>query len=378
VVAIDPVTTRVRWRRPLEGAARGTHATLAGDTLVLAAGETLLGLDLSSGDVQWTQELPGHALDVGESLGQAVALVQYASVMQRTALVAVDPLSGAISWTRELSGGPAGRMLAGDDGVAVTRRRQDPSGSFGALGVSLHSGLTGEPIAEIPRLFDGWTDGSPRILDGKTVVGVTRGSDGLRLDAYLLATGKLVWSTPIPGPSGPLQRQLHVRGAQAVLLDLKGSIRTFDLASGNAVGETAVTGGLMFLGPSRSVTVLDDRIIALIRSGPGRGVIAAFDRRTGRSLWTKDALRDAQGVSQGILLDGGSSVVAVLSPARPILIRPQGGIGQPPDYQIVVLAPSDGADLRFTSLGLGEFLPSATITDGTLVIAGRRKFSVYR
>src|SRR5262249_49388856 len=151
----------------------------------------------------------------------------------------------------------------------------------------------------------------------------------------------------------------------AVLFESTGSVRTFDLATGRLVAETSVTGGLDWVSSPAGacVTLGDDRFVALLRESTTRGAylmrctLTAFDRKTGRSLWTKDV---ARGVPVALLLDGAASVVAVFPPS----MRFTRGVTQPPEYQIVVASLADGSDVRISSAGLGDVTPSAVVVDG--------------
>ncbi|MCC7139648.1 MAG: PQQ-binding-like beta-propeller repeat protein [Planctomycetes bacterium] len=366
LVAIDPADGRVRWRRTVGGQAQ---ATAAGDVLVVAAGDTALGLEPETGEPIWREDLPATAIDAGTTLGQAVLLVQYASVVARSAVVAIDPVTGRRAWSRDLVGDPVTRMVVAEEGVVVVRARVGATSGFS---VSVLSSLTGEPVGDLPRTFDPTTEGSPRVVDGRTVVGLVRDGDGLALAGWDLGTLRPRFSTAVPvARQGFLQRHLLVRGDRMVLVEATGAVRTYALDDGSAVAETAVTGGLTQASP-RCLVLRDDRVVALLRLGRDRCVVVAFDRTTGRALWTKDALR---GVNQGMLLDGGDVIVAVLSP---VPVRSAGTLAQPPEYQILVLDPADGREVRISAAGLGDFVPSATLVDGALVVAGRRRFALFR
>lgn len=373
VVAVDPTTARTVWRLSLPGAA---HAAVAGETLVVAAGDTAVGLDPATGAARWRRELPGSVLDVGVSLGQVVVLLQQITVAARTSLVALDPVSGAVGYRRELEGEAAGLLLAADDGLVVVRGR---SGAAPAVTATLYAPLTGERVVELPRGFDALTEGSPRVVDGRLLVGFVRDGEAVRLEAYDVATGALRWATPVPRAGNRrndfVTRQLLVRAGRLVLLEASGAIRTYEVEGGTLESETSVTGGLQPYG-SRAVVLFEDRIVALVRD-PGQGnrcVLTAFDRRTGKALWRSP--ESYRSISQAALVSDDRTLVAVLSP-QPQSSR--GGVQAAAlEYQIVVVNPRDGSTSLISAAGLGSWMPSAEIVDGTLIVAGIRRFSVYR
>ncbi|MFO0933271.1 MAG: PQQ-binding-like beta-propeller repeat protein [Planctomycetota bacterium] len=371
VIAIDPATSRATWRLSVPGAA---HAAVAGDTLVVAAGDTAVGLEPATGVERWRRELPGSVLDLGISLGQVVALLQQVAVAARTSLVALDPISGAVAYRRDLDGEAAGVLRAADEGLVVVRNR---AGAVPAVTATLYAPLTGDRVYELPRGFDALTEGSPRVVDGRLLVGVVRDGDVLRLEAADLATGALRWMTPIPRPVGRradfVTRQLLEGPGRLVLLDATGAMRSYDVATGALEVETSVTGGAQ-PASSRAVALLGDRVVVLARDpGPGnRAVLTAFDRRTGKTAWRSS--ESFRLISQAALLSDGRTLVAVMTP-QPT----RGGVqASGLEYQIVVVDPADGTTVLISAPGLGSWLPSAEIVDGTLVVAGLRRFSVYR
>jgi outer membrane protein assembly factor BamB len=371
VVAIDPATTRVAWRLSLPGTA---HAAVAGDTLVVAAGDVAVGMEPASGVERWRRELPGSVLDVGVSLGQVVALLQQISVAGRTSLLALDPISGAVAYRRELDGEAAGLLRAADEGLVVVRNR---SGAAPAVTATLYAPLTGERVFELPRGFDALTEGSPRIVDGRLLVGVVRDGDVMRLEASDLATGQLRWMTPLPRPVGRrpdfVTRQLLEHAGRLVLLDATGALRTYEAAGGALESETSVTGGAQ-PASSRAVALFEDRVVVLARDlgGGNRSALTAFDRRTGKAIWR--ASESFRAISQAVLLSDGETLVAVMTPQPS-----RGGVqASGLEYQIVVVDPKDGTTVLISAPGLGSWLPSAEIVEGTLVVAGVRRFSVYR
>ncbi len=313
-------------------------------------------------------------LDLGVSLGQVVALLQQIAVSARTSLLALDPISGAIAYRRDLDGEAAGLLRAADEGLVIVRNRP---GATPAVTATLYAPLTGERVFELPRGFDALTEGSPRIVDGRLLVGVVRDGDAVRLEASDLATGALRWMTPCRGSVGRradfVTRQLLEEAGRLVLLDATGAMRTFETAGGTLEVETSVTGGTQ-PASSRAVASMGDRVVVLARD-PGAGsraTLTAFDRRTGKTVWR--SAETFRSISQAMLLTDGRTLVAVMTP-QPT----RGGVqASGLEYQIVVVNPADGTTVLISAPGLGSWLPSAEIVDGMLVVAGLRRFSVYR
>lgn len=367
LVALDPVTDAVRWRLTLQGTA---FAAVAGDTLVVAAADLALGLDPATGRERWRRDLAGNVLDIGVALGQAVVLVQALAVAQRTRLVAIDPVSGAVAWREEMPGEPAGVLHCSDEAVVVLRNR---GGGLPANTATVYAPLTGARRHELPRGFDALTDHAPAIVDGRVLVGVVRDGDASWFEGVDLLTGAVRFSTPLPRPGGRrsdfVQRQLFLDGATALLVEATGAVRRFRLDDGALVHETMVTGGLPWHG-SRALVRVGDRLVAVVRDGhPTRVALTAFDLRTGKAVWRSREVYP--NVQQCLLLADGGSVVAVLTP-MPSRIAGTG------DYRIVVADPADGQAVHISAAGLGSWTPSAELVDGALVVAGLRRFALFR
>jgi outer membrane protein assembly factor BamB len=170
-----------------------------------------------------------------------------------------------------------------------------------------------------------------------------------------------------------VRRHLFVLGDRALVADSAGSLRTFTVATGEPLHETAVTGGLTFVS-ERCAVIAGGRLVALTGGRRDTQSLAAFDLETGRTAWSV-ALKQ---VNQGLLLAAGDDVVAVLAPTL-LSMTGRGVVGQPPEYQILRVDAAEGKDVvRISPRGLGQHVPSAVLQDGALVVAGQRAFAVYR
>ena len=293
-----------------------------------------------------------------------------AGVFLRTRLLAVDPVTSGVVWTRDLPGDPADRMAVGEDGIVVLRRRNGASG--GTWTAAVHSPLTGETVRDLPHPIDASTELTSVVSKGRTFVAWTKDADAVRLEAFELATGRARWSRTVPGGStGWLQRWVFLSGDEVVGADASGRLLTFSLATGEPVRETAVTGGLAIV--DRAPFVDRGRLVAVVRETRLRSSLSVFDLSTGRAVWSQ-----AQGqVAAALVLPAGDVYVAVLSPALSQMGR--GRVAQAIEYQILVLDADTGTDVwRIAPKGLGGGIPSASVLSGALLVAGQRRFAVYR
>ncbi|HVG94984.1 MAG TPA: PQQ-binding-like beta-propeller repeat protein, partial [Planctomycetota bacterium] len=369
LVAVDPVAARARWRKPWE---RVGQAAFVGEVLVLGMRDLVVAVDPKTGEERWRRDVPGDVHDIATALGQVVVLVRTPNAVSFTRLIAIDPVTSVVAWDRDLAGAPPERIVAGDEGIAVLRPLVTTAGPM-ALGLTVHSALTGEAVGEVPAPADRNTEGSPVVVEGGTILYVAREELGEALVAVDLAAARVRWKRPLERERGYPRRHVFVRGGRVLVVDIVGRIRTFDVGSGDPVHETAVTGGLPFVS-DRCAVLAGDRLVALTGRSRESQTLAAFDLMTGRTVWSVGVKQ----VGQGLLLSAGDAVVAILSPLVPTFTG-RNQVNQPPEYQILRVDAAEGADVvRITPRGLGAYPPSAVIQDGALLIAGQRAWALYR
>lgn len=362
LVCLDPAAGTVRWRASWASVDR---VTMAGDVLVVARGDELLAVEPDTGEVRWKLDLHGVASALDAGMGQVLVVVREPGRFTSARFLALDPLTSDVLWQRELNGDPVDGLVVGEEGAALVRRKATPRG-FGQS-VAIHSLLTGELVRDLPTSGDGWIEPPPRLGDGRTLLTAGRSGRVVRIEAHDLSTGKTRWSRPLDGTTTQRLTHVLVRGDDVVVLDEAGRLTTLSLASGEVRATTAVTGGLALLPPS--APALDDaNVYVLVRESRG-SVLTAFDRTTGRAAWVSPF---STPVNAGLLFQSGDTLVVVQSP------RPVRG-GSAPVFRTLLVSAKTGAEIaRIDATGLTGYLPSATIRDGALVLAGDKAFGLWR
>jgi len=222
------------------------------------------------------------SLNVGDQITGGVALdalSQTAVVSTRSGQVmAFDSLTGAKRWQQQLSGTVLSPALISNNRVIV-------SANDGFLqGLSLQSG---QPVwqfaTQVPDISIRGT-AKPTLLDSKTVLLAT--ADG-RLHAITTDNGLPIWSrrVGVGVGSSEIERMSDVDGAPIV-----DNNQLFAISySGQLIGIDLASKQVMFvneLASLKSLAVNSRQLIATSLDGK----VVAYDRSSGRELWSSDAL----------------------------------------------------------------------------------------
>lgn len=280
VMGLDGAAGTTLWRYPV--APLGDIA-LAGDRLVVAAGDHVRGLDPASGRVTWERSEPGvtNVTPVGGDV--AFESKQGGTITAKL----VDAATGASRWevkaasaeliSRPSAAGDRIYFTTGCDSAAFDRRNGNVIWSRDRCGPgedSVMSRLVDTRIA-LRRRFDPSTEGWLNAGDGsdaKRVAGGYAFADGLsvglddsdhnNMSAYRLSDGALVWTLPMAGyspePVAVADQLMLSDGAHLNVLGLHdGALRwTGMVRKVGSVGQIVPGGGLLLLGTQNGLLAL--------------------------------------------------------------------------------------------------------------------------
>ena len=365
IVAVDAGTGTIRFRKPWDLAGL---AVCVGDSLAISRPDALVGLDAATGVERWRHPVGGIVRFLDGGIGQMLVVVRRPSVPVRTSVIALDPGTAGELWKREIRDEEIEGLLVGEDAFVLVRRRSIPNARGGPKTVvvlAIHAMLTGDAVREILLPSEGWNDVVWRLADPRTLVTATREAKGVRVEAIDLASGKTRWSKSLEGTERV--RHLLSRGDAAVVIGSDGRVRAMTLANGDLVVDTAINGGVDTLFGAEPI-VEGDRLYAILRTGPST-MLTAFDLATGRALWMTPTKTP---VNTGWLRKDGDILVTIQAPQP----RAQGSSLA----HLIALVDARTGDVihRIEADDLSGWQPSATISDGALVVGGQHAFAVYR
>lgn len=240
--AADLNTGKILWSRK-----NGTSLGPAASGTIIAAGSNgrAIGYDSRTGRVLWTARGLPPQTDLTEADGLFLAWSNAAGPGQPTAVTALNPRTGRTAWRFDpgtpvtiLGAGPAGVALA----TYVPRRR--------LYLVNPATGQTRWSVAAFPAAQGGFPG---QLAETKAYVVLAEGSvaappAGFRLAVRRAATGRVVWSVPLPAGGAPGAQLALVPLASGPLLAVAGADRAstfsrlalYRLASGRMVGSASL------------------------------------------------------------------------------------------------------------------------------------------
>jgi outer membrane protein assembly factor BamB/tetratricopeptide (TPR) repeat protein len=364
LVAIDPATARVRWRRHVSSPVR---AALVGDVLVVGVADAVLALDPETGDERWRRDVPGTPVGLQAGLGQAIVLAREEGISPRHRLLALDAFTSHEIWRHDLPTSdpvPLDPLFVGDEGVVVARRRRD--GRMWTASLAIHSLLTGARLADVPCPTDGTTETQYALAaDGRTLLLTCSEAKQPRLEGWDVGTGKRRWQRRLEGV-GPRVTHVLSFGDAAILIDGVGRLATYALADGSPRHLTGIAAGLDPLFGS-AIHVDAKRVTMLVRERSA-ATLASFDRETGKAAWSVPFAK----ANAGALLRSGDLFVAVIAPTS--TQRAQGSA----DYRVHLVTADGTALLQMQSAGVGGYRPVPVLEGGTLVLAGTDAVAAWR
>lgn len=222
------------------------------------------------------------------------------------ASVTPGPTSGVLKWQRHLEGAATGGPVVGVDGTIYAASN---GGVLHALNPSTGADLWTYDCGHTHIGDD--LSVSPLVLPDGTVLWPTPGRELLALSP----TGRLLWSTTLPGqPTSPAS----VDGHRIYVGDVSGSVTALDVAPHEnprvvwTIRVGAVSYGSVVVGDNRRVyTTADSALIAIDDSGPAA-----------RTAWTANPGDDITEVSAGLAPDG--TVLLGTNGSREWAYRPNG------------------------------------------------------
>lgn len=246
LTALDAATGGKIWTQDLD--APGTSApTVMGDRVyVVARNSAAWALDVATGRIDWqlngTPSIANFGGGAGVAVNSEVAVFPFSS----GEVIATFPQGGTRRWSTVVSGDRLGSASA-----AITDIAGDPV----IAGDRVYVGNFGGQLAAI-NLFNGerlWTapEGTlgPVWPAGNAVFLVNDLNELVRIDA---ATGAAVWRISLPSQDQNGSRRQKpiaahygpiLAGGRLILAGSDGLMRSFDPASGDLIGTTAISGG---------------------------------------------------------------------------------------------------------------------------------------
>jgi outer membrane protein assembly factor BamB/tetratricopeptide (TPR) repeat protein len=287
--------------------------------LILAAGPTLLGIDLLERRVRWSRNmldeasarglvlgiLPDGTFNVNPADGQPMRQMGWVGpagsegvyIHNRAGLTCLDAASGEVRWVR--SDVPTQLRVSGDGERLYLAEHNGAEGIRGVRAVRVADGTA----VAIPGATAAYSH-RVRVAGRRLLVSEEGPNREVRLRLYDLPTGKDVWAREFPAGSVLLSAPLAEWAGMAApdgavtVVDLEAGRETLRLALDRRHLEK-VTGGQLFAdadqvyvalqGPGDGVTKILDGPNPFFRAGlasaPVNGMLYAFDRSRGGLRW---------------------------------------------------------------------------------------------
>lgn len=301
VYALEAADGSVRWRGARTVETNIAPVALDG-TVVVADGETLVGIGSETGETRWTVDLDGTPVELAAADGRIVAATG-------REIVGVASGVGTVQWRRSVDGSVT-TVGAGDGTIAVSLS----SGSV--LGLDAGSGRDRwrESIGGKPTFAPAVGNGRVYLVRGSRLVALD-GPSGDEVwtheTAYPIATspavtGEAVYLSTVneeaepktPAPSADGTPTPHPTDT----LWFGADVRALAPADGHTLWRSTVTDTYNFTsGPPEMFPIVatDDRVIVCLN-----GTLHAYDATTGGQAWSAPAGGRAPAVTDGVVSTG--------------------------------------------------------------------------
>jgi len=289
VLSLDPGTGAILWSTPVPEAwaflAEQAPLFTAGDLIVAATAEGLVGLDLADGRPRWQVKTAGVVGAVGRSGGRTIIDARDADAWH---LAAVDDGTGRVVWESPRSNHGAWATI-GESGIFLVEL---PSALIRALNPVDGTDLWAQQLITGDSAYRVWYDGSQIYVPGDAGEVVALGS----------ASGEVRWRQPALRPSWLVAGGGYLAG-------------WYDFGDGGSsyLGVAATDDGRLLWSRSftgrLAVEIVDGVVLVAVSRENGRGRLIAIDARAGRQLWRRECRERGcrlavAGAADGLILVG--------------------------------------------------------------------------
>jgi len=297
VLAVDPETGTILWSTPIPEVraflAEQAPLLVAGDLIVSAGSQGIVGLDPADGRPRWQVKTTGVIGAVGRSGGRTIIDARDADAWH---LAAVDDDSGRVIWESPRSNHGAWATI-GESGIFLV---EAPSALIRALDPMDGTDVWAQHLITGESAYRVWSDGPQVYVPG----------DAGELVALGSTSGEVRWRQPALGPAWLATGSGYVAG----WFDFDGGGSSF-------LGVAAADDGRLlwsrrFTG-SLAVDLVDRVVLVAVWRENGRGRLLAVDAQTGRRLWRQECRErgcrlTVTGASGGLVLVGdGEHLLAI-------------------------------------------------------------------
>ncbi|MDZ7904846.1 MAG: PQQ-binding-like beta-propeller repeat protein [Cypionkella sp.] len=245
VIALAANSGAVQWRQRLDGALSGPPTVDGGRVYVMGRNGSAAALDTNTGRILWQLE---GAPRKGGMLGAGAIAADGSSVYLPYSAGQLDAVSrdGDVIWSAGIAGQRLGRASAGFGDVTG-----DPVIANGVIYVGSAAGRTAAISAATGQRI--WTAGegalnAPLVVGGSVFVV----NDQARLVRMNAQTGAVIWAQTMPYFKNEKPKRFKgitahygpvLAGGRIVVASGDGTLRLFDPASGNIVGQAEIPSG---------------------------------------------------------------------------------------------------------------------------------------
>lgn len=244
VIAIDPASGEIFWRRSFGAPFRAAPAAAGGLVVAVTRDNRAFGLDGGDGSERW--RLQAAAADAGLLGGASPAIAGGAAILPFASgeLAAVSANAGRQLWTAVLTGGRRGLARA-----AITDISGDPVVAGPLVVAANQSGrmlaIDGRNGQQVWSRSIG--SAAPLWPAGDTLYVV---SDDAMLMRLSLRDGRTLWAAELPAFRDPEDRKGAIPysgpvlvGGRVIITDSRGNVLAFDGQTGAKVEEARIDGG---------------------------------------------------------------------------------------------------------------------------------------
>jgi outer membrane protein assembly factor BamB len=266
------VTPRIEWQQTVGKAGPGFAPAIVGSNVYVAAKDgTLMRIDAASGRVEWKASA-NRSLSAGPGAGASLVVVG----TDKGDVLAFDT-SGKPQWTARVSSEVIAPPRVADNVVIVF------SGDGRIYGLAAADGKT--------AWVDARTNPSLTVRNAAGGVlsrgGLLVGTAGGRLLAIDAQTGVIGWEGTVATPKGATELERIADVTSLPFVDenevcaaaYQGRVACFDIVRGALRWTRDVSSLAGIVGDASRLYVVDDK-----------GVVYAFDRTNGASIWKQDVL----------------------------------------------------------------------------------------
>ena len=231
--ALDGGTGKMRWKHDFDGPVLATAAVASG-VVCATAGNAVVGLDVATGNVRWTQVITGIVTSTIATDNKNFYLTD-----SSRKLYVLDAGSGNPRWTHQFKGATASAPAVSGAYVFVS------DGDMRAIGIGDGSEAWFTPAA------DGEGFGPPVAAGGSVYAATLPGRQGPggSVVAFDAVSGQMKWTRPLPQAVNGAAPRVAGDGASLAVMGGHGHVAILDTASGKPLWSYELGPGLIFSTP---------------------------------------------------------------------------------------------------------------------------------